>query len=172
MWEVVGDRTEQQHIDPHPYGHQRFFPILLGCSTGGLAPSLSECWFSLPHIISNWSDLQTDWISCALSYMIVQRPPSSCGRHNFPLIQPVHGRGYNSDIPRPDAPTIFTSAFPILTAWPGGSSIYNSYPPVSSSLMWRVDCFLVSSRTEDNQGYPYVGSWSKLMVRNGEHGLY
>ena len=37
----------------------------------------------------------TDWISCALTLIIVQRPPSSCGRHNFALIQPVHGQGYN-----------------------------------------------------------------------------
>ena len=41
-----------------------------------------------------WSP--TDWISCALSYIIVQRPPSSCGCHNFALIQPVHGQGYIS----------------------------------------------------------------------------
>ena len=39
VWEGVGDRTELQHIDPHSYGHQRFFPVLLGCSTGGPGPS-------------------------------------------------------------------------------------------------------------------------------------
>ena len=69
----------------------------------------------------------TDWISCALSYIIVQRPPSSCGRHNFALIQPVHGQGYNPDIPRPDAPVIYTGAFPILTARQGRRSKYNSF---------------------------------------------
>ena len=26
-------------------------------------PSLSECWFSLPHLISNWSDPQLVWSS-------------------------------------------------------------------------------------------------------------
>ena len=61
MWEGVGDRIELQHIDTHSYSHQRFFPVLLGCSTGGLGQSLSGCWFSLPHLISNWSGLQTDW---------------------------------------------------------------------------------------------------------------
>ena len=30
-----------------------------------------------------------------------------------------------SDIPRPDAPVIYTGAFPILTARPGRRSIYN-----------------------------------------------
>ena len=54
----------------------------------------------LYRIVSNWSDLQTDWISCALSYIIVQRPPSSCGHHNFALIQPVHSQGYNILIDR------------------------------------------------------------------------
>ena len=136
MWERVGDRTELHHIDPHSNGHQRFFPVLLGCSTGGLgtqpfwdmflnpASSLqlvwsptdlisncncsigglrahsAGCWLSLPHLVSNWSDLQTDWISCALSNIIVQRPPSFCGRLNFTLIQPVHGQGYNILIDR------------------------------------------------------------------------
>ena len=35
VWEGVGDRTELQHTDPHSYGHQRFFSVLLGCSTRG-----------------------------------------------------------------------------------------------------------------------------------------
>ena len=53
------------------------------------------CWISLPHVVSNSSDLQltdflssTDWISCALSNIIVQRPPSSCGRHKFHSFNP------------------------------------------------------------------------------------
>ena len=52
----VGDWTELQHIDHHSYGHQHVFPVLMGCSTGDLRPSLSGCWFSLPHLISNSSD--------------------------------------------------------------------------------------------------------------------
>ena len=35
----------------------------------------------------------TDFLSSP-SYIIVGRPPSS-GRHNFALIQPIHGQGYN-----------------------------------------------------------------------------
>ena len=111
MWEGVEDRTELQHIDPQSYGLRHFFPVLLGCSTGGLEPSLHGCWFSLPHLISNWSGRQTDesgawrlpllgagflgrilcptdWISCALSYIIVQRPPSSSGRHKLHSFNP------------------------------------------------------------------------------------
>ena len=56
VWEGVGDRTELQHTEPHSYSHQRFFPVLPGCSTGGRRPSLSGCWFTLPHLISNSSD--------------------------------------------------------------------------------------------------------------------
>ena len=44
---------------------------------GGLRDSSAGCWLSLPYLFSNWSGLQT-----ALSYIIVPRPPSSCGRHN------------------------------------------------------------------------------------------
>ena len=52
MLEGVGDRTELQHIDPHSYGHQRFFPVLLGCSTGDLgAQPLWGAGF-LYHILS------------------------------------------------------------------------------------------------------------------------
>ena len=40
----------------------------------------------------------TDWISCALSYIIVQRPPS-CGRHNRTHSTCPRSRLY-SDIPR------------------------------------------------------------------------
>ena len=56
--------------------------------------------------------------------MIVQRPLLE-GVTNA-LIQPIHGQGYNSDIPRPDAPVIYIGAFPILTARPGRRSIYNN----------------------------------------------
>ena len=51
-------------------------------------------------------------------------PPSSLGV-TIALIQPIHGQGYNSDIPQPDAPVIYIGAFPILTAQPGCRSIYN-----------------------------------------------
>ena len=94
--------------------------LISNCNSSieGLRAHSAGCWHSLPHLVSNWSDLQT-----SLSYMIVQCPPSSCGRHNFALIQPVHGQGYNPD--RLDAPVIYTGAFPILTARSGCRSICN-----------------------------------------------
>ena len=60
-------------------------------------PGVQPLWVL---VFSTASYLQLVWfptnrISCALSYIIVQRPPSSCGRHNFALVQPVHGQGYN-----------------------------------------------------------------------------
>ena len=61
MWEGAEDRTKLQHIDPHPIGHNRFFPVLLGCSTGGLG-ALSPLLFSLPHLVSDSSGLQTHWL--------------------------------------------------------------------------------------------------------------
>ena len=92
---------------------QRLFSVLPGCSTGDQGASLSGCWFSLPHLISDSSDLQTataqsgawgptllgggflynhlspsDGISCALDYIIVPRPLSSCGRHKSHSFNP------------------------------------------------------------------------------------
>ena len=57
-------------------------------SIGGLRVPSARCWLSLPHLVSNWSGLQTDWISCALTYIIVQHPPSSWGRHKLHSFNP------------------------------------------------------------------------------------
>ena len=64
VWEGVGDQTELQHIDPHSYGHQRcVFLFLQGCSTGDPGDQLfAECWLSLPHLVTNGSGLQTNWL--------------------------------------------------------------------------------------------------------------
>ena len=59
VWEGVGDRTELQHIDPHSIGHNRVsFPFSWAAQLGTCGPSLSGCWFSLPHLISNSYDPQ------------------------------------------------------------------------------------------------------------------
>ena len=82
----VEDRREEQHIDPHSIGHNCVsFPFSWAAQPGAWGPSLSGTCSSIQHLISNSSDLwfvwsPTDWISYALSYIIVQRPPS-CGRH-------------------------------------------------------------------------------------------
>ena len=58
-WERVGDCTEQWHIDLHSIGHNHVsFPFSWAAQPGTWGPSLSGCWFSLPHIISNSSDPQ------------------------------------------------------------------------------------------------------------------
>ena len=95
VWEGVGDRTELTHIDFHSIGHNCVsFPFSWAAQPGACGTSFSGTCSSIQYLLTNWSDLQTDWTSCALSYIIVQRPPSSCGRHNFALIQPVHVQGY------------------------------------------------------------------------------
>ena len=65
----------------------------------------------------------TDFLSSP-SYIIVQRLLLLVGV-TIALIQPIHGQGYNSDIPRPNAHVIFIGAFPILTVRPSRRSIYN-----------------------------------------------
>ena len=126
--ERVGDRTELQHIDPHSIGHNRVsFPFSWAAQPGAWGPSLSEtcCYTSIFSPTGLVSKL-TEFLSSP-SYIIVQRPPTSCVRHNFALIQPVQSQGYNIlIIPRPDTPVIYTGAFPILISRPGRRSIYNS----------------------------------------------
>ena len=95
----------------------------------------------------------SNWLNCALSYIIVRCLPSSCGRHkshsfnsnwlNFlctelynssmptfflwvsqiALIQPVHGQGYILIF----LDRMHSGAFPILTARLGWRSIYNNW---------------------------------------------
>ena len=120
MWEGVGDRTEQQHIDPRSYGHNSVsFPFSWAAQPRAWRPSLSGCWFSLPHLISKWSD-PADWTSCAPSYIIVRRTPS-CRRHKSHSFNPSTVKvifWYSST----GCTCYLQGAFPILTAWP--RSIY------------------------------------------------
>ena len=103
-------------LTPHSIGHNRVsFPVLLGCSTGGLGVSLSDCWFSLPHLIanssdpellnrgpgahsagcwlslpvlnSNWSGLQTNCLPVFTELYNSSTPPS-CGRHKLHSFNP------------------------------------------------------------------------------------
>ena len=76
---------------PPSYGHSSVsFPFSWLLNRG---PSLSGTCSSFQHLLSNWSDLQTDWTSCALSYIIVQ-PPLFLWASLISLIQPVHGQDY------------------------------------------------------------------------------
>ena len=98
-------------------------------------PEGSLCWVlafsTAPFSPTGLVSKLTDFLSSP-SDIIVQHPPSSCGRHNFALIQPVHDQGNNIlIIPRPDAPVIYIGAFPILTTRSGRRSIYNK-----EKLLW------------------------------------
>ena len=101
-----GDGTELQHIDPHSFGHKRvFFPFSWAAQPGAWGPA-SLCAGFLYRILSPTRMISnsqsgawglpllgagflyrilspTDWISCALSYIIIQRQSSSCGRHKL-----------------------------------------------------------------------------------------
>ena len=128
VWEGAGDRTELQHIDPHSIGHNRVsFPF------SWAAQPLWVLVFSIASYLQLvWSP--TDWISCALSYIIVHRPPSFVGvtiSHSFNLS--TRSRLLYPNIPRPDAPVIYTGTFPILTARPDHWSIYNTSSTLTRS---------------------------------------
>ena len=145
MWEGVGDQTELQHIDPHSIGHNHVsFPFCWAAQPGAWGPTLLGAGF-LYHILSPTGLVSkllesptglvsklTDFQS-SLSYIIVQRPLLLVGV-TIALIQPIHGQGYNFDIPRLDAPVIYIGALPILTAQLGHRSIYNTHTVKSDNI--------------------------------------
>ena len=61
--------------------------VFLSCSPGllNLGPGGPA---SLGHVPHSSIFLPTDWTSCAPSYIIVRRPPSSCGRHKSHSFNP------------------------------------------------------------------------------------
>ena len=92
------------------------------CSIRDLVAPSAGCWLSLPHLVSNWSGLQTaqsgawglpllgaGFLYCILSptglvskltnflsspsYIIVQRTPSSCVRHKLHSFNPSTVKG-------------------------------------------------------------------------------
>ena len=83
----------------------------------------------------------TDFLSSP-NYIIVQRPLLLVGV-TVALIQPIHGQGYNSEISLPDAPVIYISAFPILTAPPGRRLIYNTNRTIKIELYKDFFCFFI-----------------------------
>ena len=127
VWEGVEDLTELQHIDPHSIGHNRVsFPFSWAAQPGAWGPLRWVLAFSTASCHQRvWSPNWTDFLSSP-SYIIVQRPLLLVGV-TIALIQPIHGQGYNSDIPRPDAPVLYIGAFSILTARQGRRSIYNKF---------------------------------------------
>ena len=128
VWEGVGDQTDLQHIDPHSVGHNRVsFPFSWATQRGGLWAQPLWDMFLIPAssilfrvlVFSTASYLQlTDFRSSPRLY--------NCSTSTFFLwasqiaLNSTRPRSrLYRDIPRPDAPVIYTGAFPILSAWPG-----------------------------------------------------
>ena len=115
---------------------------------GGLRAPSAGCWLSLPHLVSNWSGLQTDWICCALSYIIVHAHLLLVGVTNCTHSTHPRSRLYAA-FPRPNATVIYTGAFPILTAQPSHTTLVQPTFSISVSSFWILtghniwypDCF-------------------------------
>ena len=93
-------KTEQrlQHIDHLPtlLAITAFYPVLLGCSTGGL-------------VLIPASSLQPIWTSCRRGYIIIWHPPTPCERHNSHSIQPLDSQSH------PWSPDIFDQMHLLFT---------------------------------------------------------
>ena len=98
---------------------QRFFPVLLGCSTSLGAGFLYRI-LSPTHLIPSWlnflcTELYNSSTPTFFLWASQFRTHSICLRSKLQY----------PDIPQPDASVIYIGAFPILTAWPGRRSICN-----------------------------------------------
>ena len=159
MWEVSWRRNRTATYWPPLYGHNSVsFPFsrvaqpgtqplwdiflipasslqLIWISTaqsGVLRVPSAGCWFSLPHLISNWLNfLCTELYNCSMPTFFLWASQIA--------LNSTRPRSY-PDIPRPDAPVIYTGAFPILTAWPG--SIYYVTPSnyLLNQVLWKTAC--------------------------------
>ena len=72
-----GDPASLRHVP-----HSSIFSPIATAQSGGWGPTLLGAGF-LYRILP-----ATDWTSCALSYIIVWRPPSSCGRYKSHSFNP------------------------------------------------------------------------------------
>ena len=79
--EGVGDWTELQYIDPHSYGHQHCVLFSRAAQPGGPRAPSAGWWLSLPHLVTNSSDLQLSDFLSSPSYIIVQSPTQSLEWH-------------------------------------------------------------------------------------------
>ena len=94
VWEGVGDRTEQQHVDPHSISHNSVsFPFSWAAQPEAKGPTLLGAGFfyrilSPTGLISNWLNfLCTELYNCSMSTFFLWAS-------QIALIQPVHGQGY------------------------------------------------------------------------------
>ena len=144
VWEGVGGWTELQHIDPHSYGHNSVsFPFSWAAQRVAWGPSLSGTCPSFQHLLCNCNcsigargpPLQ----GASFLYRIISPTHlnSNCWLPVFTriiqlfdvhlLLVGVTNRTHSTrlrsrlypDTPRPEAPVIYTGAFPFLTAWLG-----------------------------------------------------
>ena len=59
------------------------FPFSWCCSTGGLGAHSAGCWLSLPHLVTNGSGLQTNWLP-VFTELYNSSIAHSISPHNWP----------------------------------------------------------------------------------------
>ena len=128
---------------------QPFFPILLGCSIGGLGAQ--PLW---DMVLIPASSLQLIWTSCRRGYIIIWCPPTSCEHHNFALNStPRQSRSsLISWYLWPNAPVIYIGAFLLLTARP--ESICNKII-LLHKVKWFQVLPCITNNSIKNQSFVY-----------------
>ena len=106
----VGDWTDCNILTPDSSIFSSTFSRSVGLLNRG---SSAGCWFSLQHLFSNSLEL-----SVAPGYIIVWRPPASCGLHICTQFNPSTAKVIPWYL-RPDAPVILHRCISYLTARKG-----------------------------------------------------
>ena len=121
---------------------QPFFPVLLGCSTGA-CEGAALCW----ELVST---ARSGTLTSSSELQLLNQgswgPPLLGAGSLYSILSPTNSKVLCTELyycftptqfnpstvevipwyPQPDAPVIYTSAFLILTAWPGRRSICNN----------------------------------------------
>ena len=68
-------------------------------SIGGLRGPPTGCWLSLPHLVTNWSGVQRNWLP-VFTELYNSSMSTFLWASQIALLQPIHGQGYNILIDR------------------------------------------------------------------------
>ena len=123
----VGDWRELQHFDPHSYGHNSVsFLFSWPAQPGAWGPSFSGTWSSFQHLLSNSNCSIGDpegplcWVLVLSTASYLQLTRTSRESSYIIVLHPLNSTCRQSRLSPwnlwPDAPVIYTGAFPILTA--------------------------------------------------------
>ena len=114
------------------------------------------CWLSLPHLVTNDSCLQTNWLP-VLTELYNSWTPTFLWASQIALIQPIHGQGYNILIDRMHL--LFTKVHFLFWQL---NRVLGQYTTIWQAWIQFFSSRLVSQSRWNNSVYPTITySWKE-----------